>query len=56
MSYLIRGVFASFHDPCAQVFAIEQRRCLLEGPVLRFNDEQVAEDELEQQPATIEDL
>lgn len=56
MSYLVRLYSPALNDPSADVLAIEQRRSLLERPVLRLDNEQVAEDELEEQPATVENL
>ena len=38
------------------VIAVEQRGGLLEREVLRLNDEDVEEDELEGDPATVDDL
>ena len=38
------------------VLAVEQRRSLLKRPVLRLNYEEVTIDELERDPATVNDL
>ena len=56
VSYLIRIGSSALNDPCAKIFTIEQCCGLLQCPILRLNDEEIAEDELEEEPAAVEDL
>lgn len=57
MSYLVRVHTSTLsYNPSADVLAIEQRRGLFERPVLRLDDKQVTEDELEEEPAAVENL
>lgn len=50
------GVCNDVRDVLAEVLAIKQRGRLLERPVLRLDDHEVEEDELERVPAAVYNL
>ena len=49
-------MFSLADDLLGGLVTVEQRGSLLESPVLRLDDEEVEEDELEGDPADVDDL